>query len=155
MSISALKMKTFLTIGLLTIVFASIASGQQRFARYAPLTRTQTKEAERRLSEMGYLTGTVNGLFDSATRSALIAFQKWEGRPVTGQLPLDELEAIRNSTAPTAREIGYPHVEVDLDRQVLLILGDEGNVKLLPVSTGTGEPFMDDGQDRVAYRPRG
>jgi peptidoglycan hydrolase-like protein with peptidoglycan-binding domain len=155
MSISALKMKTFLTIGLLTIVFASIASGQQRFARYAPLTRTQTKEAERRLSEMGYLTGTVNGLFDSATRSALIAFQKWEGRPVTGQLTLDELEAIRNSTAPTAREIGYPHVEVDLDRQVLLILGDEGNVKLLPVSTGTGEPFMDEGQESVAYTPRG
>ena len=69
-------------------------------------------------------TGAVDGVFDPATRSALIAFQKWEGRPVTGQLTLDELEAIRTSTSPKARELGYGHVEVDLDRPVLLVVND-------------------------------
>ena len=90
-----------------------------------------------------------------ATRSALIAFQKWEGRPITGQLTLDELEAIRTSTSPKAREPGYAHVEVDVDRQVLLMVNDEGRVRVLPISTGSGKPFMDEGQTSIAYTPRG
>lgn len=104
---------------------------------------------------MGYWTGVVDGRFDSATRSALIAFQKWEGRTVTGQLTLAELEAIRSSALPEAREAGYEHVEVDLDRQVLMIVNEEGAVRVLPVSTGSGKPFIDDGQTSVAYTPRG
>jgi len=104
---------------------------------------------------MGYWTGAVDGLFDPATRSALIAFQKWEGRPVTGQLTLDELDAIRTSSSPKAREPGYAHVEVDLDRQVLLLVNDEGGVRVVPVSTGNGDPFIDEGQTSIAYTPRG
>jgi len=144
-------MKLLLTICLLLISTSSIASAQQR----ASLTRTQTREAESRLSDMGYWTGVVDGRFDSATRSALIAFQKWEGRTVTGQLTLAELEALRSSAFPKAREAGYEHVEVDLDRQVLMIVNQEGGVRVLPVSTGTGKPFLDDGQTSVAYTPRG
>ncbi|MBA2525788.1 MAG: L,D-transpeptidase [Pyrinomonadaceae bacterium] len=44
---------------------------------------------------------------------------------------------------------------MDLDRQVLLMVNGEGGVRVLPVSTGTGKPFMDDGQMSVAYTPRG
>ena len=119
------------------------------------LKRAQTREAERRLSEMGYWTGAVDGVFDPATRSALIAFQKWEGRPVTGQLTLDELEAIRNSSSPGAREPGHAHVEVDLDRQVLLMFSDDGRVRVLPISSGSGKPFVDEGQESIAHTPRG
>ncbi|MDQ5846095.1 MAG: L,D-transpeptidase family protein [Acidobacteriota bacterium] len=144
-------MKFLFTICLLLIATPSIASAQQR----ASLTRAQTREAERRLSEMGYWTGAVDGLFDPATRSALITFQKWEGRAVTGRLTLDELEAIRASAFPKAREVGYAHVEVDLDRQVLLLVNDAGDVRLLPVSTGSGKPFIDEGQKSLSYTPRG
>jgi len=104
---------------------------------------------------MGYWTGAVDGLFDTASRSALIAFQKWQGRPITGQLTLDELEVILTSTSPKAREVGYAHVEVDLDRQVLLMVSDDDEVRVLPVSTGTGSTFMDEGQTSIAYTPRG
>jgi cell wall hydrolase len=147
-------MKVLLTICLL-LSTPSIASAQQSSNGRASLSRAQTREAERRLSEMGYWTGAVDGLFDPATRSALIAFQKWEGRPITGQLTIAELEAIRTGASPKARELGYEHVEVDLDRQVLLIVNDEGRVRVLPVSTGTGKPFTDEGQTSVAYTPRG
>src|SRR5207237_8397162 len=82
-------------------------------------------------------------------------FQKWEGRAVTGELRLDELEAIRTSAAPKARELGYEHVEVDLDRQVLLLINDEGVVRVLPVSTGSGKEFVDAGQTSTSYTPRG
>jgi len=148
-------MKFLLTICLLLISTPSIASAQQSNKQHASLTRKQTREAERQLSDMGYWTGPVDGLFDPATRSALIAFQKWEGRPITGQLTLDELEAIRTSAFPKARELGYEHVEVDLDRQVLLMVNDRGGIKVLPVSTGSGKPFIEEGQTSIAYTPRG
>jgi hypothetical protein len=148
-------MKFLLTICLLLISTASIASAQQSNKQSASLTRAQTREAERQLSDMGYWTGAIDGLFDPATRSALIAFQKWEGRPVTGQLTLDELEAIRTSSYPKARELGYEHVEVDIDRQVLLIVNDNDGVRVLPISSGSGEPFVEEGETSVAYTPRG
>ena len=44
---------------------------------------------------------------------------------------------------------------MDIDRQVLLFVNDDGGVRVLPVSTGSGKPFMDQGQMSVAYTPRG
>ena len=149
-------MKVFLTIGLLLISTLSIASAQESGGRHkSSLTRAETREAEQRLSNLGYWTGTVDGIFDRATRTALTAFQKWEGRPTTGRLTLGELEAIRSSSSPKARETGYGHVEVDIERQVLLIVSDEGVVRVLPVSTGSDKAFMDEGKESVAYTPRG
>jgi len=119
------------------------------------LTRAQIREAEQRLAGMGYWTGAVDGVFDASSRSALIAFQKYEGRTVTGRLTSDELEAMRSSVAPKPRESGYEHVEVDVDRQVLLIVDDKDAVRVLPVSTGNGREFSYEGQTSIAYTPRG
>ncbi len=146
-------MKVVLTICLLLISAHSIMGTPQK--KRASLTRAQIIEAERRLSELGYWTGPVDGRLDEGTTSALIAFQKWEGRPVTGKLTLAELEAIRNGVSPTARDLGYEHVEVDVDRQVLMLVNEDGGVRVLPTSTGSDKPFMDLGQMSVAYTPRG
>ena len=151
MNIRKLQIRSLFAVSVLLIASSVNAIAQRREA----LTRAQTREAERLLSEMGYWTGTIDGLFDPATEAALVAFQKWQGRPVTGQLTLAELEAIRTSVAPKAREAGYEHVEVDLDRQVLLIINEEGGVRVLPVSTGSGKTFVDEGQTSIAYTPRG
>src|SRR5215470_3941861 len=90
---------------------SSLANGQKRKARASghSLTRVEIKEAGARLSEMGFGSGG----------NALIAFQKYEGRQVTGRLNRAEFDAIVNADAPAARDGGYKHVEVDLDRQVL------------------------------------
>ena len=119
------------------------------------VTRAETKEAERKLNDLGYWTGPVDGVLDAATRSALIAFQKWEERPITGKLTADELNAIRNATAPQARDLGYEHVEVDIDRQILMLVSDDDRVRVLPVSTGNDQPFIEQGENSVAYTPRG
>lgn len=145
-------MKILLTFCFVLLALPGVLKAQKRDT---PPTRVQLAEAERRLAEMGYWTGAVDGVMDPATRSALIAFQKWEGRPVTGQLTIAELEAIRSGSSPKAKEVGYEHVEVDLDRQVLLLVSEEGNVKVLPVSTGSGKDFFYDGQMSIAYTPRG
>ncbi|HBB98515.1 MAG TPA: hypothetical protein DC054_24295 [Blastocatellia bacterium] len=110
------------------------------------LTRVEMKEANARLTEMGYGAG----------RTALIAFQKYEGRQVTGQLSREDIAAIMNATAPQAKDPGYKHVEVDLDRQVLLMTNDEGVVrKVLPVSTGSDKQYNEKGMSGLAYTPRG
>lgn len=147
-------LKFLATISLLLIATLPVAGTVQR-NRHASLTRAQVKEAERRLNDLGYWTGPVDGLFDAASEAALIAFQKWEGRTVNGRLTRNELAAIRSSASPQPRDIGYEHVEVDLDRQVLLFINQQGDVRVLPVSTGSGKPFISDGQTSVAYTPRG
>jgi L,D-transpeptidase-like protein len=112
----------------------------------AALGRTEMKVAEARLAEMGYGTG----------RNALIAFQKYEGRKVTGALSRDDFNAIMNASAPQARDSGYQHVEVDLDRQVLLLTDSEGAVKrILPVSTGSNKQYKEKSMSGLAYTPRG
>lgn len=142
-------MRILITI-CLAFMLPTIALGQR-----SNLSRTEIKHAEQHLSDAGFWTGPIDGVFDAGSRSALIAFQKWHGRDVTGQLTIDELDVIRISSRPGARELGYEHVEVDLDRQVLMLVADNGSVRILPTSTGNGKTFMDDGQESISYTPRG
>ena len=130
--------------------FALIAAGQKKgrpsHVHTPALTRAEMKEGEARLAEMGYGTG----------RNAVIAFQKWEGRKVTGQLSREDFDAIMSATAPQAKDSGYKHVEVDLDRQVLLLTDGEGAVtRILPVSTGSNKQYSEKGMSGLAYTPRG
>lgn len=136
---------------LLLIPFHSSANAQKRSVRsprsHTPaLSRAEMKQAESRLSEMGYGTG----------RNAYIAFQKYEGRKVSGQLSREDHDALMNASAPQAKDPGYRHVEVDLDRQVLLLTDDAGTVrKVLPVSTGSDKQYNEKGMSGLAYTPRG
>src|SRR5262249_15550542 len=121
-----------------------------------PLKRAELKDAEHRLKEMGYQTGPVDGVIDSTTQQGLVTFQKWEGRRVTGRLTRAEFNAIRDATAPRPRDPGYKHVEVDLDRQVLLLTDEDGAVTLiLRVSTGSGKHYKEKRMSGLAYTPRG
>jgi peptidoglycan hydrolase-like protein with peptidoglycan-binding domain len=143
-------MKVFVALCLLLVMTSTAVEGQNK-----RLARTEIRDAERTLADLGYWTGPVDGVLDPATRFALIAFQKWEQRTVTGRLTLDEIEAIRSSAKPLPRDGDYEHVEVDVDRQVLLIVDGKGSVQVLPVSTGSDKPFFYDGQESIAYTPRG
>lgn len=153
--IRKLRMRLLLTICLLLISTSSVTRAQQPARVLPALPRAQTREAERRLSELGYWTGTVDGVIDAATRSGLVAFQKWEGRAITGQLTNNELEAIRLSAPPKARELGYEHVEVDVDRQLLLLIDNKDAVRVLPISSGTEKEFREEGERSIAHTPRG
>ena len=121
-----------------------------------PLSRAELKQAESRLAEMGYRPGRADGVIDEDTRQALVLFQKWEGRTITGQLNRKEFDAIMSATAPAARDSGYRHVEVDLDRQMLLLTDDDGAVtRILPVSTGSNKQYNEKGIRGLAYTPTG
>ncbi len=135
---------------LLLILLASIsvvANTKNKKRDAGPLKRAELKEAESRLYEMG---------FRGSTQQELATFQKWEGRKITGRLTRAELEAIRNATPPRPKDAGYKHVEVDIDRQVLLLTDDDGAVKtILPVSTGSGKHYKEKRMSGLAYTPKG
>jgi peptidoglycan hydrolase-like protein with peptidoglycan-binding domain len=138
----------------LLVVTASVSKADKR--KRSSLNRSEVKQAEQRLSEMGYGTGRVDGVIDGVTRNALIAFQKLEGRKVTGQLSREDFDAIMSAAAPQSRESGYSHVEVDLDRQVLLLIDEQGvAIRVLPVSTGSNKHYSENGMSGLAYTPRG
>jgi peptidoglycan hydrolase-like protein with peptidoglycan-binding domain len=150
-----------LTISLLFLApttSSASTKGEKRKARTASrqLTRPELKAAEARLAEMGYGTGRVDGIIDGATRKALIVFQKWEGRKVTGRMSREDHDAIMSADPPRPKDSGYKHVEVDLDRQVLLLIDDDGAIKkMLPVSTGSNKKYREKGGSGLAYTPRG
>jgi L,D-transpeptidase catalytic domain/Putative peptidoglycan binding domain len=157
LSIKRLAAVIVLTTGLLlSIPPESSAKTKTKKRDRGLLTRVELRDAERRLSEMGYWTGRVDGVIDSVTQVALIAFQKWEGRRVTGRLTRSEFNAIRDAASPAPRDTGYKHIEVDLDRQVLLLTDDDGAItKILPVSTGSGKHYKEKRMSGLAYTPRG
>ena len=137
----------FLTMALLVLTsYDTAASTKTKKRAVRPLSHAELKEAKRRLSEMGYGTGG----------TALITFQKWEGRKVTGRLTRSEFNAILEATPPQLKDAGYKHVEIDLDRQVLLLANDEGSItRILPVSTGSGKRYKEKRMSGLAYTPRG
>ena len=161
------------TISALFITATAIASPQATRPRIAPdkvhsaaarkpvtkpktLTAKDHREAEQRLADLGYWTGKVDGQWDTASRSALIAFQKVEGLKRTGQLTPANFAVLVAATRPLPRETGAAHIEVDLIRQVLLIVDDAGVVtRVLPVSTGSGKPFTSEGETRDAITAPG
>lgn len=154
-SFKTLTTAVVLTIGLL-VATPSASHANTRTKKRGPLTRAELKEAERRLSEMGFWTGPVDGVIDSVTQNALTAFQKWEGRRVNRHLTRSEFNAIRDATPPAPKDPGYKHVEIDLDRQVLLLTDDDGAItKILPVSTGSGKHYREPRMSGLAYTPRG
>lgn len=125
-------------------------------ARVQELSTPEKLEAEQRLWDLGYWAGAADGTFDSDSRHALIAFQKVERRARTGKLTLDELNALRVATRPIPRHARYPHAEIDLERQVLFVVDETGKIaRILPVSTGNGQLYMDHGQLHRARTPVG
>ncbi len=152
-----------LWIGILFFLWltgAAVAQTEKPAPRQKPpaVGEEQILEARTLLLARGYwLLPEAKGL-DASLRHALIAFQKIEGRPRTGALTLEELAALRAAPAPAPLEPGYAHVEVDLKRQVLFLVPEANtgeSVRILPISSGSGELFTEGGVTRRAVTPTG
>lgn len=100
-------------------------------------------ELKSRLTSLGYLPGDAGDRFDAATSSAILAFQEAEGL-MRDSIVGPEVEVhLENPEAagPKSADPG-PRVEVDLDRQIMLIIDAEGTVTTVNVSTGSGRQFQ-------------
>jgi hypothetical protein len=129
---------------------------KQSTAASKSLSKEEIQEARELLDQLGYWVDADAGGKNGALRHALIAFQKVEGRKRTGVLTDAELDALRGAHRPPVLKSGYPHIEIDLDRQVLFMI-DCGEVamRILPISSGSGELFTQGGVTRRAITPVG
>lgn len=145
----------FSFLALTTVVFPAIAVSQT--VKKQTVGAEMIIEAEKLLAERGYWITQIDGKKDASTYHALVAFQKIEGRKRTGILNAAELEAIRRAARPKASVSGEAaHIEIDITRQVLFLVGDDGIVtRILPVSTGSEERYFDEGKWQIAHTPRG
>jgi lipoprotein-anchoring transpeptidase ErfK/SrfK len=136
-----------------TTAFAKTNNGER-----ALQNTTLIAEAEQLLANLGYAIDNADGKLDFNSRHAIMAFQKVEGLKRTGILTAAVLEKMRSASTPSAKYNGPAHVEVDITRQVLFMVNDEGNVTLIvPISSGSGEKYWDKTRNRyeVASTPRG
>jgi len=127
---------------------------------FAPAVFAQKQnllEIEQRLNNLGYWITKVDGKSDASTRQAILAFQKVERRKRTGVMNAGDMGVLRNASVPAAKYTSGPaHVEVDISRQVLFYVGDDGTVqKIVAVSTGNEQKYFDDGKWQVAHTTRG
>ena len=139
----------------LLLIFAAAAFGQTPGPCRTP-SGERIFAAETRLAELGYWIVRVDCAADDSTRQALIAFQKTQGFKRTGILTDSLTAALRTASRPAARYAGAAHVEIDITRQVLFLVGDGGAVeRVLAVSTGNEKKYFDEGKWQLAHTPRG
>jgi N-acetylmuramoyl-L-alanine amidase len=121
-------------------------------------TGPDVRALERRLRALHYDTGTVSDSYSIDTLHAVTAFEKVQGLSRDGQAGPSVWKALNH---PKIIKLRYPsagtyEVEVNIEKQVLL-LGKNGKVvRILDTSTAGGYQFTgSDGQEETAITPRG
>jgi peptidoglycan hydrolase-like protein with peptidoglycan-binding domain len=109
---------------------------------------------QQRLSSLGYWLGTPDGTYGYLTSQAVMALQKSAGLGRDGVFGPATRRALEAGTRPQSR-VGGTGVEIDLQRQVLLVVRGGAVTTILNTSTGSGQPFESYGQQHVAVTPRG
>jgi peptidoglycan hydrolase-like protein with peptidoglycan-binding domain len=93
-------------------------------------------ELDRRLNELHYALGQVDGYFGRDDVDGVIAFQKLHGLPRTGAVDARFWIELQRAQIPQARYPSGNHVEVSKGRQVLFLVRDGKVALVVPVSTG-------------------
>jgi peptidoglycan hydrolase-like protein with peptidoglycan-binding domain len=118
---------------------------------------------EKRLNELHYDVGIVDGIYDQQTRQGVVAFQKYSQLNRTGTYTLETQKALLLASPPEGLhpELGLPRVEIDITRQVLLFFDAQGLNSVIPVSTGSNRKYCEISKKSgkevcgVARTPRG
>lgn len=91
---------------------------------------------QNRLTELGYWLGAPDGMYGDATFHALTAFQKIAGLKRDGVAGPATIAALARATRPGARSDSGSRIEVDLTRQVLLVVAKGRLQWVMDTSTG-------------------
>ena len=99
-----------------------------------------TGALQQRLADLGFLAETaVTGSVDYQTSTAVLGFQKWANLPRDGSLGAMTVQALLRATRP-APALTAPgrRIEVQLRRQVALLIQDNRVVRTVHISSGAG-----------------
>jgi peptidoglycan hydrolase-like protein with peptidoglycan-binding domain len=98
-----------------------------------------------RLDELGYWHGTSDGTYGQLTRQAVMAFQKVEGLERDGEAGPATRAAVAAGVRPSPHDPTSDHIEIDLARQVLVVVEGGRTRWVLNTSTGSGEAYPSPG----------
>lgn len=129
-----------------------MADGQLELGEHGP----EVSALQAKLGELGFWLGTADGTFGQLTRQAVMAFQKAEGLGRDGKAGPATLGALTTAGRPTPHDPNGSHLEIDLARQILLVVQDGATRWTINTSTGSGEAYDAPGGGKaVAATPRG
>ncbi|HET6966144.1 MAG TPA: L,D-transpeptidase family protein [Acidimicrobiales bacterium] len=107
------------------------------------------------LVSLGYWLGPTDGSFGLLTEQAVLAVQKAAGLAPDGVVGPATERAIEAGTRPVPRSAVGSHIEVDLTRQLVLVVSDGHLEAALNTSTGNGQPYVMNGARYAADTPTG
>ena len=96
---------------------------------------------QRKLNELHYFIGPADGQIGAAYRSAVMAFQKVHGLGADGAVGEQTLVALANPVTPALRGGPATRIEVDLTKQVLYLVEGGQLMRVLPISSGSGQSY--------------
>jgi hypothetical protein len=98
------------------------------------------RDVQQLLVELGFMAPSgVTGRPGDETSVAVLAFEKWSGRPRDGVLDDGVVSALEHATRPApVRHAAGKRVELLLDRQVALAIDDDRVERVFHVSSGSG-----------------
>ncbi|GIF17175.1 peptidoglycan-binding protein [Actinoplanes teichomyceticus] len=110
---------------------------------------------QHRLTELGYWNGTADGRFGATTQQAVYALQKAAGLRRDGVVGPRTRQALDRGVAAKARSTSGRVVEIDLRRQLLMLVDDGRITQVFNTSTGSNEYYQQKGETFRADTPRG
>lgn len=100
---------------------------------------------QKRLNDLHYEVGAVDGFYGQQTWQGVVAFQKYAKLKRTGTYTLETQKALHTATLAKGLhpELGLPRIEVDLTRQLLLLFDTQGLDRIISVSTGSNRKYCE------------
>ncbi|MDH3538507.1 MAG: L,D-transpeptidase family protein [Acidimicrobiia bacterium] len=112
-------------------------------------------ELRSHLAALGYRPGDGDS-YDSALRSAVIAFEKYHGLERNGIFESDHWGLLDVAVGVPFRADTPNRVEVDLGRQILILVLDDRPAGIIPISSANGDTYTSwNGKTVTARTPEG
>lgn len=110
---------------------------------------------QNRLVSLGFWLGSVDGRYGLTTTQAVMALQKVYGIPRTGVYDVRTQAVLAVASRPKPRSTSGYLIEVDLARQVIMIVRNGSTEWVINTSTGGGYAYSYGGQTFTAITPTG
>jgi peptidoglycan hydrolase-like protein with peptidoglycan-binding domain len=110
---------------------------------------------QQRLTELGYWNGKADGKFGGTTQQAIYALQKAAGIGRDGTAGPKTFKALDDGVRPKAKSTSGRTVEINLKKQLLMLVDDGKISQIFNTSTGSNEYYEQKGETYLADTPRG
>lgn len=128
-----------------------VADTQLRYGDSGP----KVAALQKRLKSLGYWVSGTDGAFGPTTQQAVFAIQKVAGLSRDGVVGEKTRRAIDAGRTPSPQSSSGRVVEVDLKRQIVMIVVDGDVQTIFNTSTASGKYYTSEGERRLAVTPRG